>query len=239
MVNCIDSLTGSGSTSERRSSGSGKGGESESDSNNDSDKENGDNSLFNERGLGALGVEDSPEKPEDLPKITDTNPPTATLSPMPPTPTKTPIPATPTDEIAAMPYDFTVITFDGGIFSLENHRGKVVVINYWAHWCGPCRAEADEIQEAWEFYSSRGDVVFLGLTQDKDKEKALDFIEEFGFTFPNAPDIDDYLRFEIFMIGDYWPTTLIIDQTGDLVDIKIGSFTSLSEIKSTINPYLE
>jgi cytochrome c biogenesis protein CcmG/thiol:disulfide interchange protein DsbE len=137
-----------------------------------------------------------------------------------------------------MPYDFTVTTFDGDLFSLPDHRGKVVVINFWAHWCSPCRAEADEIQEAWEHYSGRGDVIFLGMTEDVDEKEALEFIEEFGFTFPNAPDEGKVLRNKIFYL-DYWPTTFIIDKTGDLVYTKIGSFSNLSDIISTIDPYLE
>ena len=64
--------------------------------------------------------------------------------------------------------DFTLPLFSGYEYQgqsevkLSDFSGKVVVLNFWASWCKPCEQEAAELQEAWEFYESNGEVVFVG-----------------------------------------------------------------------------
>src|SRR5260221_494161 len=60
--------------------------------------------------------------------------------------------------------DFTLTTFDGKTVRLSDLKGKVVVLNFWATWCGPCRAEAPQLQALWQKYKDRG-VLFLGVDQ--------------------------------------------------------------------------
>ena len=83
---------------------------------------------------------------------------------------------------------FTLPLFSGGTFSLAEQRGKVVVVNFWASWCIPCRKEAPILENTWRKYKDRG-VVFVGVDYvDTDKE-AMAFIQEFNVTYPNGPDI--------------------------------------------------
>src|SRR5579859_7532735 len=60
--------------------------------------------------------------------------------------------------------DFTLHTYDGASYQLSSLRGKVVVINFWASWCGPCHAEASVLQMLWTKLRGQ-DVVFLGVDQ--------------------------------------------------------------------------
>lgn len=77
--------------------------------------------------------------------------------------------------------------FDGGRFVLGEQGGKVVVFNFWASWCVPCREEAPLLEAAWRSYRDRG-VVLVGVNFQDTEAAARAFIAEFGLTFPNGPD---------------------------------------------------
>jgi thiol-disulfide isomerase/thioredoxin len=74
---------------------------------------------------------------------------------------------------------------DGGKFKLSDYRGKVVIVNLWATWCGPCRSEIPDLVKVSEEFKSKG-VEVIGLTNedpDMDLEKVRDFIREFKITY--------------------------------------------------------
>src|SRR5688572_30579128 len=84
---------------------------------------------------------------------------------------------------------FQMTQFDGGTFTLADHRGKVVVVNFWASWCEPCRKEMPALQAAAE--ASGDDVVFVGIGAKNDKDdEARAFAEEFGITYPIGRDTE-------------------------------------------------
>jgi cytochrome c biogenesis protein CcmG/thiol:disulfide interchange protein DsbE len=74
--------------------------------------------------------------------------------------------------------DFTLNTFDGNAVHLSDLKGKIVVLNFWATWCGPCRAEAPELQALWQKYKDRG-VIFVGIDQADTTASALSYLKEF------------------------------------------------------------
>lgn len=114
-------------------------------------------------------------------------------------------------------------TLDGGEFVLADHLGEVVVMNVWASWCAPCRAEAPELQSLWEEFEGNG-VQFVGLdTRDTDAA-ALAFIEAYGITYPNVIDTDGRLQllFADSLPPQAIPSTLVIDPQGRVAGRILG-----------------
>jgi cytochrome c biogenesis protein CcmG/thiol:disulfide interchange protein DsbE len=132
--------------------------------------------------------------------------------------------------------DFVLTTFDEDEISSEQLLGKVVVLNFWASWCKPCEVEAADLQTAWEMYEPGGEVVFLGVDYIDTDNEAMAYMERFGITYPNGHDLGTRISQAFRSIGV--PETYIIDQEGMLTFVKIGPFTSLSEITSAIDPLL-
>lgn len=122
-------------------------------------------------------------------------------------------------EVGNLAPDFELNTFEGNTAKLSDYRGEKVMLNFWATWCPPCRAEMPDMQE---FYEDE-DVVILAvnLTQTQNEmENIPGFIEEFGLTFPVLLDeeLDVSLTYKIQPI----PTTYMIDSTGRISDKSFG-----------------
>ena len=83
---------------------------------------------------------------------------------------------------------FTLERLDGkGDLSIESLRGKAVVLNFWASWCGPCKDETPLLQEAWGRWKDKG-VVFVGIDVKDFRGDARDFLARYGVTYPNVYD---------------------------------------------------
>lgn len=114
-------------------------------------------------------------------------------------------------------------TLDGKPFSLASLRGTITVLNVWASWCAPCRAEAPVLEKTWQSQQGNG-VQFIGLdTRDSDTS-ALLFIKKFGITYPNVIDRDGalQLRFSDTLPPQAIPSTLVVDANGKVAARALG-----------------
>ena len=84
--------------------------------------------------------------------------------------------------------DFTFTSFDGRMLKLSELQGQVVIINFWAAWCPPCREEAAYLEQTWRKYQGKG-VVFIGVDWVDTEKEALAYMDEFDLTYFNGPDI--------------------------------------------------
>ncbi len=132
--------------------------------------------------------------------------------------------------------DFELTAFSGETYRLSELKGKVVVVNFWASWCQACKPEAEDLEQAWRYYQSRGDVVFLGVDYVDTESEAMAYLEKFDITYPNGPDKRTNIS-QAFRITGV-PETYIINQSGEITHTQIGPFRSLDEIKSHIDPLL-
>jgi cytochrome c biogenesis protein CcmG/thiol:disulfide interchange protein DsbE len=133
--------------------------------------------------------------------------------------------------------NFTLTTFEGEQISMQDLAGKVVVVNFWASWCKPCEQEAADLENAWQHYQPRGDVVFLGVDYVDTEPEAMAYLEKFAISYPNGPDLGTRIS-QAFRIRGV-PETYIIDRDGQLAHSQIGPFTSFEQITGIVDPLLE
>ncbi len=130
--------------------------------------------------------------------------------------------------------DFTLTTSTGEMFTLSALRGKPVILNFWATWCPPCRAELPELEAAHERYA--GQVLVVGVNQAEPAASVAAFAGQMGLTFPLPLDVqgDASRQYAVRSL----PTTFFIDRTGVIRRIQIGPLTeaTLAQVLKTIFP---
>lgn len=118
--------------------------------------------------------------------------------------------------------DFTLQTLDGDIVSLAGLRGEVVLVNFWATWCPPCRAEMPGFQRVYEAKRDRGFTI-LGLSTDLGGRGPVDaFLAEHGITYPVAMASSRVVR--DFGGSNMLPTSYLIDRQGHIRHTVKGFF---------------
>jgi peroxiredoxin len=116
--------------------------------------------------------------------------------------------------------DFTVKDLKGREISLSNYSGKVVFLNFWATWCGPCKAEIPDLIEAYKQYKDKG-MEIIGISLDRISPKSvLKFAEKYKINYPIIMGTEKILN--DYDPGPYIPTTIIIDQEGKIRHRHIG-----------------
>ena len=118
--------------------------------------------------------------------------------------------------------------------SLEDWRGQVVVLNYWASWCEPCREESP-LLERWHRRIVKRNGTVLGVNVLDVTSDAEDFIDEYGLTYPQLRDNDGSTQ-EEFGVG-YYPETFVIDRSGRIVATRRGPVDE-EFLRATVLPLL-
>ena len=116
--------------------------------------------------------------------------------------------------------DFRLVDMDGTVFRLSDYRGRVVIVNFWATWCPPCREEMPSMQRAWEQLQPDG-VLMLGINVGEDEDTIFQFTADYPVDFPLLMDRDSAVTGRWPVRG--LPTTFVVDPAGRLVYRAIGS----------------
>jgi thiol-disulfide isomerase/thioredoxin len=115
--------------------------------------------------------------------------------------------------------DFTLPLSNGGELKLSEYKGKIVVLDFWATWCGPCRKGIPDLIEIQKKYKDK--VAIIGISLDTDtKSDVVPFIKRYGINYPvvygNSEVVRAYGNIQAI------PTSFIVDQNGDVVDTHVG-----------------
>jgi cytochrome c biogenesis protein CcmG, thiol:disulfide interchange protein DsbE len=133
--------------------------------------------------------------------------------------------------------DFSLETLSGETYTLSTLRGSVVVVNLWASWCPPCRAEMPAIQHVYEKYKGEGLVVLAVNATSQDNIAAVDaFIAEHGLTFPVVMDTDGKVA-SLYHLSSL-PTTFFIGRDGMIREVTPGGPISEASLRATVETLL-
>jgi cytochrome c biogenesis protein CcmG/thiol:disulfide interchange protein DsbE len=128
--------------------------------------------------------------------------------------------------------------YDGGLgrpqVRLADLRGQVVLVNFWASWCVPCRDEQPVLEKVWQQYRDKG-VVFLGIDYVDTEPAALQYLKDFGVTYPNGPDLGTKISPKYHITGV--PESFLVDRTGKIVWVKISPIAE-AELTTQLNAAL-
>lgn len=117
--------------------------------------------------------------------------------------------------------DFRLATLDGQTAALTDFRGRYVLVNFWASWCGPCRGETPDLQRMHERLAGTGRLAILGVNQQEPRAAAKEFADRFDVEYPILLDTTGEVSVA-YRVGVGLPVTFLIDPDGVIVRVYIG-----------------
>jgi peroxiredoxin len=115
--------------------------------------------------------------------------------------------------------DFTLNDLNGKKVTLSQFRGKVVILNFWSIWCGPCLAEMPSLNKLYLEFKDKG-LIVLAVAEDPAEKPVKSYIQEKGIAFPILMDKDKKVYFKYSLFGI--PVTFLIDKKGVIIEKFIG-----------------
>ncbi len=115
--------------------------------------------------------------------------------------------------------DFALKSATGDNLRLSEYRGEVVMINFWATWCGPCRQEMPHLEDLYNRYQRVG-FNLLGVNIDDDSRRAMQMVKELGVTFPVL--FDEKKEVSKLYSVEAMPVTLLLDRSGTVRHVHLG-----------------
>ena len=132
--------------------------------------------------------------------------------------------------------DFNLKDQYGVVHSLENYKGKVIFLNFWATWCPPCKKEMPDVESIYKEYGeNKKDVIILGINSEKENE-VKKFLKDKGYTFPTVIDENSEVMRKYFIQA--FPTSFVIDKEGNIYGYVMGGLTK-EQIKQVIEEVLK
>ena len=133
--------------------------------------------------------------------------------------------------------DFTLETLEGESVTLSGLRGKSILLNFWATWCPPCRAEMPAFQEAFSDYEDKDFVILaVNATLQDNPNDITNFVSEFGLSFPIALDVEGEAN-RLYQVQSL-PTSFFIDKEGIISEVVIGGPIAEALIRARIEELL-
>ena len=125
--------------------------------------------------------------------------------------------------------DFEFITIDGSNKTLSDYRGKIVLLDFWGTWCGPCVGEIPNMKKAYEKYNQKGfEIISISsdiIMKTKTEEEFKSFVKEKEMNWTHILDGNDRKIHNLYKIS-HWPTLFLVDRNGNIIkneDVLRGS----------------
>jgi len=130
-------------------------------------------------------------------------------------------PPAPTPLASRPAVDFRLRGFDGRLIALSDYRGKIVILNFWASWCTPCKQEMPNLERVWREFRDQG-VVVLGIDVLDDPDDAKAFLQALRITYPNVydPEQGRMIAYRVTAL----PTTIFIDRSQRIRGRFVGGY---------------
>ncbi len=130
--------------------------------------------------------------------------------------------------------DFSLPLHEGGVIALSDLRGKVVLVDFWASWCAPCRQEAPVLEQTYQEYEG-AEVEFVGVNIWDLPDNAATYVEEFGVSYPNGVDADGIIAIDYGVKGI--PEKFFIDRDGVVRQKFVGPIRA-DKLRQTLDQLL-
>lgn len=134
--------------------------------------------------------------------------------------------------------DFSLPTLSGETITLSDLRGQPVLINLWATWCPPCRAEMPDMQKLYEAYQEQGFLILaINATYQDSQASAAAFVQEYGLTFPILLDTSGETARQYQMRA--LPTSFFVDREGIIQEVVVGGPMSPALLQVRVEQLLQ